>query len=67
MMETPISSDIMAVAALVSSLGSFLGVIVSLIVNLRNSRKIDDTHDIAKQTYFSNTGTHYVPSESKEG
>ena len=58
-METPLSSDIMAIAALVSSLGAFIGSLVTMVNSFRNGKKIDDTHDIAKAT-FNQTQRVYI-------
>jgi hypothetical protein len=65
-METPLSSDILAVAALITSLGTFAATIINMVNSFRNSRKIDDTHDIAKQT-FNQTQRVYIPALKTSG
>lgn len=55
-----LSSDVLALSALVTSLATLGGVVVQLVNSFRNTRKIDATHDIAVKT-FENTGRIYIP------
>jgi hypothetical protein len=62
-METPLSSDILAISALVTSLATFVGVVVQLVNSFRNTRKIDATHDIAVQTFQRTGGINVQPKQ----
>ena len=64
-METPLSSDIMAIAALVSSLGAFIGTLINMVNSFRNSKKIDATHDIAVTT-MQQTSRVYLPAKKED-
>jgi hypothetical protein len=64
-METPLSSDILAIAALLSSLGTFAVTIVNMVNSFRNSKKIDATHDIAVTT-MQQTQRVYLPTAQKD-
>lgn len=64
-METPLSSDILAVAALVSSLGTLIGILAQLVLSFRNGKKIDATHDIAVTT-MQQTSRVYLPTAKKD-
>jgi hypothetical protein len=64
-METPLSSDILAIAALVTSLGTLAGTIINMVNSFRNSKKIDATHDIAVTT-MQQTSRVYLPTAKKD-
>lgn len=60
-----LSSDLLALSALVTSVATLGGVIIQLINSFRNTKKIDATHDIAVQT-LQNTGRVYLQPKKEE-
>lgn len=60
-----LSSNLLALSALVTSLATLGGVIVQLVNSFRNTKKIDATHDIAVQT-LQNTGRIYLQPKKEE-
>lgn len=60
-----LSSDVLAISALLTSLATLLGVIAQLVNSFRNTKKIDATHDIAVQT-LQNTGRVYIGNKKDE-
>lgn len=60
-----ISNDILAISALVTSLATFLGVVLQLINSFRNTRKIDATHDIAVSTFNATQRVYVAPPKER--
>jgi hypothetical protein len=62
---TALSSNLLAIAALVTALGTFIVQIFTLVNSFRNTKKIDATHDIAVTT-MQQTQRVYLPTAKKD-